>query len=253
MLEIILGEKPKFKYPFNKLISPKVVSNEEYHSLEGISSSGLRDARTDPKLYFKRAKLMSMPSPALELGSAVHKGLLEPADYNEDKFDLTPLAVQKSRIMINNGRVMFDEYLSKTLNEYSLFVKDDGLVRRVRMDAYDKKQGIIYDVKTSKCTTEARFRDEAYDLGYHLQAAFYMDTLRLAGFKADFFVFFVIPNESPCKPFAFYTTQRFVEDGRAEYTEVLENIKGYDASNESVLFHELDLPRWRLKQLGEIA
>ena len=52
MLEIDLGEKPKFKYPFNKLISPKVISNKEYHSLEGISSSGLRDARTDPKLYF---------------------------------------------------------------------------------------------------------------------------------------------------------------------------------------------------------
>lgn len=251
MLEIDLGDG-KFAYPFNKLIPPRELSNEKYHSLAGISSSGLKDARTDPKLYFKRDKLMSMPSPALELGSAVHKGLLEPETYNEDKFDLTPLGAQKARIMINNGKVMFDKYLRDTLNEHSLFVRDDGLIRRVRMDAYDKANGIIYDVKTSKCTDKFSFKDEAYRLNYHLQAAFYTDTLKLAGFKADFFVFFVIPNESPCKPFAFYATQRFIEDGRAAYTEVLENIKAYKGG-EDVLFNELDLPRWRLEQLGEPA
>lgn len=251
MLEIDLGDS-KFAYPFNKLIPPRELSNERYHSLAGISSSGLKDARTDPKLYFKRDKLMSMPSPALELGSAVHKGLLEPETYNEDKFNLTPLGAQKARIMINNGKVMFDRYLRNTLNEYSLFVRDDGLIRRVRMDAYDKANGIIYDVKTSKCTDKFSFKDEAYRLNYHLQAAFYTDTLKLAGFKADFFVFFVIPNENPCKPFAFYATQRFIEDGRATYTEVLENIKAYKGG-EDVLFNELDLPRWRLEQLGEPA
>ena len=251
MLEIDLGDS-KFAYPFNKLIPPRELSNERYHSLAGISSSGLKDARTDPKLYFKRDKLMSMPSPALELGSAVHKGLLEPETYNEDKFNLTPLGAQKARIMINNGKVMFDRYLRDTLNEYSLFVRDDSLIRRVRMDAYDKANGIIYDVKTSKCTDKFSFKDEAYRLNYHLQAAFYTDTLKLAGFKADFFVFFVIPNESPCKPFAFYATQRFIEDGRAAYTEVLEHIKAYKGG-EDVLFNELDLPRWRLEQLGEPA
>ncbi|WP_314070006.1 PD-(D/E)XK nuclease-like domain-containing protein [Campylobacter showae] len=251
MLEIDLGDG-KFAYPFNKLIPPRELSNEKYHSLAGISSSGLKDARTDPKLYFMRDKLMSMPSPALELGSAVHKGLLEPETYNEDKFDLTPLGAQKARIMINNGKVMFDKYLRDTLNEYSLFVRDDGLIRRVRMDAYDKANGIIYDVKTSKCTDKFSFKDEAYRLNYHLQAAFYTDTLKLAGFKADFFVFFVIPNESPCKPFAFYATQRFIEDGRAAYTEVLENIKAYKGG-EDVLFNELDLPRWRIEQLDETA
>ena len=251
MLEIDLGDG-KFAYPFNKLIPPRELSNEKYHSLAGISSSGLKDARTDPKLYFKRDKLMSMPSPALELGSAVHKGLLEPETYNEDKFDLSPLGAQKAHIMINNGKVMFDKYLRDTLNEHSLFVRDDGLIRRVRMDAYDKANGIIYDVKTSKCTDKFSFKDEAYRLNYHLQAAFYTDTLKLAGFKADFFVFFVIPNESPCKPFAFYAKQRFIEDGRATYTEVLENIKAYKGG-EDVLFNELDLPRWRLEQLGEPA
>ena len=61
MLEIDFGEKPKFKYPFNKLISPKVVSNEEYHSLEGISSSGLKDAKRDPKLYFNPASRAEIP------------------------------------------------------------------------------------------------------------------------------------------------------------------------------------------------
>ena len=87
-------------------------------------------------------------------------------------------------------------------------------------------------------------------MGYHLQASFYLDTFRAAGLKADYFAFLVIPSESPCEPFAVQISDRFIEDGREIYTEVVENIINYKKSNESVFFKLMDLPVWRLKAKG---
>ena len=143
---------------------------------------------------------------------------------------------------------MFDYITRHTLNEQSLLVQDEGFIRRVRVDAYDKTMGAIYDVKTTRYNSPTMFIKDAYELGYHIQAAFYIDTLRLAGYKADYFAFLVVPSESPCEPFAVQITDRFIEDGREIYTEVIENILNYKQTNESVYFKMMDLPNWRLKQ-----
>lgn len=240
----------KSSYPFNKFIGPNELSNEQYHSLDGISASGLKQAWKDPKLYAKRKLLKRLPSPALDMGTALHEALLEPENFSFIKYPMTPANKEKLEIMVNNGKVMFEYITSKTLNEQSLFVKDNGFIRKVRVDAYDKAMGIIYDVKTTRYNSPEMFIKDAYSYGYHLQAAFYIDTLRMAGLKADYFAFLVVPNESPCEPFAVQISERFIEDGREIYTEVVENILKYKQTNEEVFFKLMDLPSWRLKSKG---
>lgn len=232
-----------------RLIPPSELSNSDYHQMAGISSTGLRQALKDPKLYFNKDKLLRMASPSLELGEAVHKALLEPLSFNANDYSLTPQQRQKNAVMINNGRVMFSYILDKTLNEHSIFVKDNGFIRKVRMDAYDRDKGIIYDLKTTRYGTPNSFIKDAYDLGYHLQAAYYLDTIKMAGLRANAFAFLVIPNESPCEPFAVQLTDRFIEEGRAMYSEVISRIIEFN-SGDSVFFHQGDLPSWRLAQLG---
>lgn len=239
------------KLEYNTLIPPSKLSNDEYHKAEGISASGLKQANKDPKLYQNRDKLKRLPSPALEIGKALHEALLEPELFNIDKYDLTKTNHEKLEIMLNNAQIMFSYITEKTLNEHSVFVKDSGFVRKIRMDAYDEKQGIIYDIKTTRYNSPNLFIKDVFDLNYHLQASFYIDTLRLAGYKADYFAFLVIPSDSPCEPYAVQITDRFIEDGRASYTEVLQNILNKGKS-ESVYFRMMDLPRWRLDQLGEL-
>ena len=249
MIEIDFDEAPKDKpISFNKFIPPSKLKNEDYHNLEGISASGLKQAWKDPKLYAKRKLLKRLPSPALDIGTAVHEALLEPELFSYSKYNLTPANLEKLQIMINNGKLMFDYITRHTLNEQSLLVQDEGFIRRVRVDAYDKTMGAIYDVKTTRYNSPTMFIKDAYELGYHIQAAFYIDTLRLAGYKADYFAFLVVPSESPCEPFAVQITDRFIEDGREIYTEVIENILNYKQTNESVYFKMMDLPNWRLKQ-----
>ena len=240
----------KNSYPFNKLIGPEKLSNEQYHNLDGISASGLKQAWKDPKLYAKRKLLKRLPSPALDMGTALHEALLESDKFSFIKYPMTPANREKLEIMVNNGKVMFDYITSETSNEQSLFVKDNGFIRKVRVDAYDKDLGIIYDVKTTRYNSPEMFIKDAYSYGYHLQASFYIDTFRMAGLKADYFAFLVVPSESPCEPFAVQISDRFIEDGREIYTEVVENIVTYNKSNEQVFFKLMDLPQWRLKQKG---
>lgn len=248
----IPGLENEFSFPFNKFVSPSLLENEEYHKIDGISASGLKTAWKDPKLYDLRSQLKRVASPALDMGTATHEALLEPEKFVLKSYKLTTANMDKLQIMIHNGKLMFDYILKDTRNEESLFYQDNGFIRKVRLDAYDPQMGIIYDVKTTRYNSPSKFIKDAYEYGYHLQAAFYIDTLRLAGIKANYFAFLCVPSESPCEPFAVQITERFIEDGRALYTEVIQNIINYKQSNKSVFFKEMDLPQWRLKQiLGE--
>lgn len=250
MLELDFEDK-KIVQGGIKFIPPDVLSNEEYHKIEGISASGLKQAWKDPKLYFLKHKLKRIPSPALTMGTALHEALLEPDKFDINNYQLTPANKTKLEVMQNNGKVMFDYILQNTKNEMSLIVEDEGFTRKVRVDAYDEANGIIYDVKTTRYNSPSKFIYDAYEYGYHLQSAFYIDTLKLAGYKAEAFAFLVVPNESPCEPFAVQITDRFIEDGREIYTEVVQNILEYKSSNKEVFFRMMDLPRWRLEQKGE--
>ena len=241
MLELDFDEKVR-------LIPPSELSNEEYHKIEGISASGLKQAWKDPKLYFKKDRLKRIPSPALTMGTTLHEALLEPDKFYIGNYDLTPQYRTKLEVMINNAKVMFEYILKNTINEHSLFVSDEGFTRKVRVDAYDER-GIVYDLKTTRYNSVSKFMRDFYEFGYHLQAAFYLDTLRMAGYKADFFAFLVVPSENPCEPFALQVSDRFIEDGRATYTEVLQNMLNY--KGEEVYFRVIDLPQWRINQLGE--
>jgi len=236
--------------PFNIMIEG--LPNDDYHDFKGISASGLKQAFKDPKLYAYKDDLMRLPSPALDMGNAVHESLLEPDKFDIKNYKLTPSNITKLEIMINNGKVMFDYILSKTQNERSLFFKDNGFIRKVRPDSYDVEKGIIYDVKTTRYNSKSKFIKDAYELGYHLQAAFYIDTLKEAGFKVEHFAFLVIPSESPCEPFAIQLTDRFISDGRASYTDVLTRTMEYDNAKGQVFFHVMDLPQWRINQLEKI-
>lgn len=236
---------------FDTMVMPSSLPNEQYHLIEAISASGLKKAWSDPKLYLNKDALMRMPSPALDVGTALHEALLEPDKYDIENYNLTKLNKEKLGVMNNNGKVMFDYILKDTLNEVSFFHQDNEFIRKVRVDAYDQNEGIIYDVKSSRYNNKRKFINDAYELGYHIQAAFYIDTLRLCGFNVEAFAFLVVPSESPCEPFAVQITDDFIEDGRGQYSELIQEVLEYKQANSNrVKFHLMDLPQWRRDQIG---
>lgn len=220
------------------------LSNEDYHKLDAISASGLKMMLKSYRLYYLKSKLKRVYSPALDIGTALHEALLEPDKFNIDTYSgLKAPEVERLDCMINNGKVMFDYILSKTQNEVSFTAHDEVFTRKIRLDAYDEAKGIIYDVKTSKHSTPSAFANDAYKLGYHIQAAFYVDTLKLAGYNVKHFAFLVIPSVSPFEPFAFRVTDELLEEGRGQYSYLLDGYSDFlKTKDKEVSFLEMNLP-----------
>ena len=220
--------------------------NEEYHAIDAISASGLKMMSKSFRLYYVKHALKRKYSSALDVGTALHEAILEPDKFDINTYvNLTANEIETLSAMINNTKVMFDYILTKTENEVSFLVHDDGLDidRKIRVDAYDPVKGIVYDLKSTRHSTPKAFERDAYELGYHLQAAFYLDTLQLAGHKANHFAFLVTPSVSPFEPFAFVVKKELVEEGRGQYSYYVAGYKEFlDNPNKEVSFIEMGLP-----------
>ena len=79
----------------------------------------------------------------------------------------------------------------------------------------------LVDIKTTGKDVKD-FERSAYNFDYHRQAAFYMD-----GFGAKEFVFVVIESNAPHQIGIFTCSEEFIEKGRQEYIELLEQKQRY--------------------------
>ena len=222
------------------------LSNEEYHKIEALSASGLKMMAKSFRLYYLKHALKRTYSPAMDMGTALHEAVLEPLLFNMGNYPEITAAQSNSLLcMINNTKVMFDYILNRTDNEVSFVCEDKefGVDRKIRSDAYDRVNGIVYDLKSTRHGSPKAFEREAYELGYHIQAAFYLDTLKLMGLKANNFAFLVTPSISPFEPYAYVVTKELIEEGRAQYAFL---INGYNdflkTEHKEATFMEMGLP-----------
>jgi len=220
------------------------LENEDYHKLPAISASNIKMMKISKKLYDVKDMLMRKESPSMDIGTALHEYLLERDKFKLSKYNLTQSQIEALNCMLNNGRVMFDDVLEDSEREVSFMAFDEviNMYRKIRCDAYNEKLGIVFDVKTTKATTPRQFKNDAYNLGYHIQAAFYIDTLKMLGYNAKYFTFLVVPNQSPFIPYALNCSQDFLEHGRAQYSEIIYDYLEYKKSGSPIDFGILDLP-----------
>lgn len=108
--------------------------------------------------------------------------------------------------------------------------------------------GLVIDVKTAKDAAEG-FAKDAYNLGYHIQAAFYLRAFKKTyNVEAPPFVFLVAEKEAPFAVMAYRATEEFIAAGEAEVERLLKLYAECKESNvwpcypESI--QELNLPRW---------
>lgn len=224
------------------------MSNEAYHNIEALSASGLKMMAKSFRLYYVKHQLKRTYSPALDIGTALHEAVLEPEKFNIGNYnDLTAAQVNSLHCMVNNTKVMFGYILNKTSNEVSFLCedKDFGVDRKIRVDGYDRENGIVYDLKSTRHASPKAFERDAYELGYFTQAAFYLDTLALMGLKANNFAFLVTPSISPFEPYAYRVTKEALELGRAEYGQLIEGYNDFlKTANKEASFIELYPPLW---------
>jgi exodeoxyribonuclease VIII len=207
----------------SKLIGLQKLSNEDYHSTEGISSSNLKLLEESP-LHLKNKNLFKLSGSHLDFGSLVHSLILEPEKTDlefirEIKVDARTTAGKKAkaefaeqaqgRIIISHDEYIKAEIMSKNVlaiagnilrngkAEQSYFADDDGLLIKCRPDYYIESAGILVDVKTTADISEYGLRKSITNYHYNWSAVFYMKVLRLLGLKANKFIFVFVEKSQP--------------------------------------------------------
>lgn len=234
----------------------------EYRAASGINQSRLKIARHSLQAYRASIQLEDDDddldrSGALRLGTAIHaaeasfdlfcrryvvlgKGMSRSSTEGRRAIeqaggrDMVLTHVEYGRIMgMRQALHDLPEYQLATmscLRECAWFWQDPetGLTLKGLVDILPTAGRAIADIKSIRagyCTPE-RFANQAEELGYDIQAAFYLDGLNgvLPEDKRDQFWFFVVESSAPHIARAFPMDLDWIEVGRQKYRKLLRQV-----------------------------
>ena len=220
------------------------VPNEVYHSMSGISKSGLDLINRSPAHYAHR--VARAPSRNMEMGTAIHTALLEPERFATDYMLLREVkdrrtSAYKEAVKVYGSErtltgpeadkvagmqeaVYANPHARKLLEsdgwrELSGMANDPetGATCRHRFDLLTV-DGIAVDVKKTQDARPEAFQRSVYNYRYHVQAAFYADQYYwITGNRLKGFMFLAIEEEMPHGVQVYYLDDSSLAIGREEY------------------------------------
>ncbi|MDP3328760.1 PD-(D/E)XK nuclease-like domain-containing protein [Parvibaculum sp.] len=227
------------------------MTNDEYHAAPGISKSHLDQIDITPAHYFARyldpSREEEEKTPALILGDAIHKAVLEP-DLFESRFVARPKGIdgrtnagkaQLAALFADAGdRTVLgtDDYKTAIavrdsvhrhplasglfrdgLAEATFFAKDarTGALVKCKPDFYRSQFSMIVDLKTTESASLENFARSAGRYLYDVQAAWYPDVIEsLYGEVIETFVFVAVEKSPPYAVGVYYLEPEDVQIGR---------------------------------------
>jgi exodeoxyribonuclease VIII len=247
----------------------------EYLSSEQINASALKlIASRTPAHYYASLSNPKEESHAMKIGSAIHCSVLEP-DFFEERHVILPDGVdgrtKEGKYIMSeakkSGKVILSKsdaelcidvalavsskagikkYIKSGDSELSVFTKD----RKCRLDHYNS--GNIFDLKTCNDASPNGFSKQIYNYGYHIQAAWYIDTCKMAGLEADGFIFIAVEKEAPYAIGLYELGSDSLEVGRSAYQSALDKLEHAKSTGEwpgySEYLETIDLPYWELNK-----
>jgi len=224
-------------------LTTKQDTNEEYHSNNSISASGLKKIYKKSVKHYLRAKFNE--TPAMALGTATHTIMLEGQKQFDQDYYLMPkydgrtkegkqikakhdkLAGDRKQLKDSDMDVisgimqnlrqhdLATKYCTGTV-EVSHYGKMDGVPIRVRPDCIGDNW--ISDVKTCQDNSPLAFRRDVFKYAYHLQACFYSDVL---GFPPENFRFIAVETNYPYTVEVYGLDDNMIKIGREAYKKAL--------------------------------
>jgi hypothetical protein len=251
------------------------LTNEQYHAHHAISSSDVKAVYGKSLAHWKHA--VRKPSAAFAMGSAIHAIVLEPEkdlvlrgpeDRRGNKWKDAVLAADlDGKILLTEGdydlaaavaksalqNAVLQSYMAQPsyVAEASFFATDPitQVEIKCRPDGYIPETGIVFDIKTTQDASPRGFPYELRKYSYDVQAAFYLRTLKAAGYKAEQFVFICVEKVEPFAVGVHTITPKYMDHADRIVTETLFKIDNAKALGEYPtdwpVINEIDLPRWQ--------
>jgi exodeoxyribonuclease VIII len=230
-------------------------------------------------LHYKLARTFaSVPSAAMQFGTAVHCGVLEPQRFDAavacaptvDKRTKDGRAEWAAFVAGNAHKVVLDadayerahntisavrahpgaaELLDGALFEVSLFWNDAryGVPCKCRWDLFN--HGGVVDLKTTSNASPAEFARQIVNFNYHVQAAHYLSGGEHARNEAPrFFAFIVVESEPPHAVACYALPGNAILAGAHLMNQALERYAAALAAGEwpgyPDTIEQIQLPRW---------
>lgn len=241
------------------------MSSDDYRKSDGVSRSTLWKFHnaTDKRFEFLLNEKKE-PTDAMNFGTACHAYLLDESEFKA-KFAFGPdvsrstkewkafeATVPAGKIILKNKDLEEIMLIAATLkanklasnilkgyHEKTFFWRDEetGLLCKARPDSIHFSAGIIADLKTTNDSAPEEFLKKIYDMGYHMQAAYYLDGVKAAfeqsgqqlelGRIPDKFVFVAVENELPFESAIYDLPDFFIDEGRRLYRTYLDRYKAF--------------------------
>lgn len=250
------------KYASHELGLFAGITNDEYHSGPGISSSSLKYANKSMSLFHAHmtGKASFQESVAMRLGTAVHKLCLEAMDFSSDiavskKFGTSKKAKEEKEAFYaaNPGKTIItaEDYDKCRFMRDSLmalpeaeFIFDGGGEPELSGYYIDKSQRgdgtgmlckyrpdlrldwCLFDVKSTVDASAEAFSRTIHKFGYHISAAHYLEGDRITkGTDHRKFVFGCVESEPPYLAAMYKLEDESLELGEYKRRQALNGIK----------------------------
>jgi len=248
--------------------------NEVYHSLPGISKSGLDLINRSPAHYKYREE--RTPTRAMEIGTAIHTALLEPERFSNEYMLLKEVKDRRAseykqavkvhgteRVLVSkeaDNVAGMQEAVNSAARAHELLTapgyQELSAISGKLRARYDKlgwlpNSGEVFalDIKKTQDARPDAFARSVANYRYHVQAALYSDVYeQITGHKLDAFYFLAVEEEMPHACRVYRLEDEALMIGREEYLRDLDiyyecvdrqEWPGYESDDEY-----LSLPGW---------
>lgn len=237
------------------------VSMDDYRKLPAVSASDLKNMGRSPAYAHMKHRSSSPSTKAQQWGTDVHTAILEPhtlgtryaldpespkggypagwrntKDYKEQKaklfsglgFEGVLTANELQNLEWIQKRVRENKFGASLyeldgIREASVLAYDEefGLWRKCRPDWYTPTACMATDLKKVKDHRPWAFAKACHEYGYHISAAYYIDTMTMAGCDVEHHPFLTINGVAPFEVAAYTLDEDSIEQGRHDYREHL--------------------------------
>jgi len=256
-------------------------SDFAYRREEGVNQSSLKKILDSPAHYQAALKSKLIPTPAMEMGTALHCLSLDGKKAFDGAYIQKPdglslatkagkewkASVGRKKVLSSGGKddpwgsvqgmdaslkrlAWFDpsqeDYIK--YNEVSIYWEDFGVKCKARLDRVLIEEGIVLDLKTTDSVDPEAFTKKVVNLGYDFQAAYYARAAEVAYGKPFKFVFVAVERKAPYTVDLFEVTPDMMREGVYKmekalkaYAECAETNKW---PNREPVIRQLDYPGW---------
>lgn len=263
---------------------PSIAYNQSdfaYRKEEGVNQSSLKKILESPAHYQAALKQRMVPTPAMEMGTALHALVLDGEKAFEAQYVKKPDGIKlttkegkewkesigRKKVLSTGGKddpwgsvqgmseslrrlAWFDpsqeDYIKH--NEVSVYWDEREVSCKARLDRVLVDEGIVLDLKTTDSVEAELFTKKVVSLGYDFQAGAYSSAAEAAFGKPFRFYFVCVERKAPYTVAVYEVDEAMMSEGKYKFEKALgiyKKCKESDAwPNKEINIEKLSYPSW---------